>query len=85
MPYFYTEAEIDVDVHEFLDSCSNREIVDLIKELKDRRYLDTIGADAENRSLSQIFHEDALLKLQNSFYQLSNEEIETIQNIAKKY
>ena len=34
MPTFYQEAEIDVDVDEFLDCCSRREKEQLIKALK---------------------------------------------------
>jgi hypothetical protein len=88
MPYFYSEAELDIDVDEFVDSCSNLEIKELILKLKKRGYLDSsngIVTDTEDRNLGQIFYDQALSKLQNSYYQLSNEDIETIAAIAKKY
>lgn len=84
MPYFYSEAEVDIDVDEFVFACNPREIEKLIKVLKDENHLDNFTTN-DAVSLQQEAFNESLKKLKKSYFQLSNEDIETIQNIAKKH
>jgi hypothetical protein len=85
MPYFYSETEVEVTIDEFVESCKPRDIDELIQTLQEAGYLNNIAGKTGDKTALQLTFEEALLKLQNTYYQLSNEEIETIQNIAKKY
>jgi len=86
MPYFYTEAEVDVDIDEFLTTCNKREIEELIDALEEDGYLtgykrpSTVGG-----SLIEDEFQDIINKLKDSYLQMEVEDVETLKNIAKKY
>ena len=84
MPYINLDCNIDIDY--LLSACTSREIKYIIKALREDGHLNDCEEEADKRkSLDQTFFEEALVKLKNYYYQLSDEELQTIQNIAKKF
>jgi hypothetical protein len=75
------EVEVDVDVEEFLDECSEREIKYLLKWLKDNDY----GLYHSHKNLTA--GDELLLRdIQNmysNFMRLTEEQIQSINLIAK--
>ncbi len=85
MPYFSTDAEIDIDVDEFISACSTREIKELIKTLKEDGYINShTGADIKPTSvMEEKFINDAN-KLMYNYHRLTQSEIDIIQSISKR-
>lgn len=83
MAYIYTEVEVDIDVDDFLDSCSRREKEQIIKKLKEGDLWE--DTESENLSLMEIEWSETLTKLANARLRLTNEEEEIIKKIANKY
>ena len=89
MPYFDFSVEENIDVDEFLSSCSSSEIEELIKALVDDGYIHKSAAKKEsqstNVSIGESIFQEALDKLYNKLNVLSSEEEEMILNIAKRF
>ena len=81
MAYIYTEVDVDVD--DFLDSCSRREKEELIKALKQGDLWEETGS--ENMSLMEMEWNETLNKLAAARLQLTNEEEEIIKKIANRF
>jgi len=84
MPEFYTseyvDIELDIDVDEFFDKMDNsekREMFDLLIE-------DGFGIDKAPSHTNWGFTE-AINKLNNNYYQLTNEEEALIIKLAKRF
>ena len=90
MPTFYQEAEVDVDVSDFVSECSTSELKELIEILIDDGHLKKVGSEILKTGESPTgFNEqefnDAISKIQDSYIQMDLEDIETIKRISKKY
>jgi len=87
MPYFETYAEVQVEVDEFLSSCNEREIKEVIDKLKEGGHLSNINVPIpENEQLiSDRNWNQTCQKLSEIRLQMSMEDIEVIENILKKY
>jgi len=89
MPYI--NNELDVDVDDFLDECDSYEIGEVIDWLKDEGHIDNDDEeddddfDEEPKSLLQQLFEEDLTKIKRVYLQISKEDFETINRIAKKY
>lgn len=83
MAYIYAEVEVDIDVDDFVDSCSRREKEELIKKLKQGDLWEEIAS--ENLTLMEIEWNETLTKLANARLQLTNEEEEIIKKIANRF
>jgi hypothetical protein len=83
MAYIFTEVEVDIDVDDFLESCSRREKEDLVKRLKELNLWEETAS--ENLSIMDLEWKETLAKLANARLQLTNEEEEIIKKIANKY
>jgi hypothetical protein len=83
MAYIYTEVEVDIDVDDFVDSCSRREKKQLVKKLKEGDLWE--DTTSENLSLMELEWKETLTKLSNARLRLSNEEEAFIKKIANKY
>lgn len=90
MPYFQTDAEIEVDVDDFISSCSQSEIAGLIDCLIDEGYLpqsfraSTNPKINPNGTLASNEFDESVSKLFGNFWRLSNEDAEIINKIADK-
>ena len=87
MPYFETYAEVQVEVDEFLSSCNEREIREVIDKLKEDGHLSNINVPIpENEQLiSDKNWNQSCQKLSEIRLQMTMEDIEIIENILKKY
>ena len=83
MPTFYAE-DLDIDVDEFLDACSDKEINQIIEWLREEEYISNYSI-VETDSINDSTFNDAVIKIQNHRISLSREEEEFILNIAKRF
>ena len=81
MAYIYTKVDIDVD--DFLDSCSRKEKEQLVNKLKEGDLWEDIKSD--KLSLMELEWNETLTKLSNARLRLTNEEEAIIKKIAIKY
>lgn len=83
--------EVNIDPCEYIDACSEREIQKLISELDDRGYLEQDEETEKFCDLNSLgsFDQNELIEdmcaINDNFYQLSPQDIETIKNIAKRF
>lgn len=87
MPRFYqeVEAEIDINVDEFVSECSPKEIKILIDTLRDDGYLTSTNIVPDNVSFMQEKHVYYCGKLADFYLQMSSEDMEIVEKLAKKY
>ena len=88
MASIYTTVDIDVDIEidEFVDSCSDRDIKKLLKYLSDTGHLSKFGVPDESKMTSQ--EEEfvgQLSTLSSKYIQMTVEEIQFIETLYKKY
>jgi hypothetical protein len=83
MAYIYTEVEVDINVEDFLDSCSRREQEKLIKKLKEGDLWEHTMSGKQN--LIELEWSDILTKLSNYRLHLTIEEEEIIKKIANRF
>jgi hypothetical protein len=84
MPEFTTEATIEIDVEEFVNSCSDADITDLIDVLIEQGCISQSNR-VDNLLPSEEMWHDTVEKLKLIYLSLSNKEIEIIENIANRY
>jgi len=92
MPTFYVD-EIDIEPYEFISSCSDSEIRDLIIELINEEHLpesvlNQLKTDKDGKRNQSILEEEFLEKmdkLSKRFHSISREDEETLETIFKKY
>ena len=83
MPAFYTE-DLDIEVDDFLDDCSSREIKEVIEWLKESDYLPQSMATSEDQqSFQDEDFDGALMNLVGKRFKLNTEDEQTIMNISK--
>lgn len=92
MPRFYqdVEAEVDIEIDEFLTKCSSSEIRELVKALTEDGWLKKEGGRIvkdmeEGMSLNEHFFNESISRLRSSYLQMSQEDIDILSNMAKKY
>jgi hypothetical protein len=80
MPY------IDIDIEDIYSDLSDREKTNLVEWLKEDGFLTNRDTeyDSPPSPLQQLFVED-LEKIRNSYFQISKNDFDMINNIAKKY
>jgi hypothetical protein len=86
MPTFYkdVEAEVDVDIEEFVDECSDREIQILIRYMVEEGKLTGYGP-SQNLSVNETIWYETIEKIRSNRLTLTDEEIDIIENIAKRF
>ena len=88
MASIYTTVDIDVDIEidEFVDSCSSRDIENLLKYLSNQGYLAKFGVPDESKMTSQEERFiERLSSLSNKYHQMSMDDIDTLENLFNKY
>jgi hypothetical protein len=83
MPQFYVDP-LDIDVDEFLSSCDEDEIKEIITFLKEDGWISGSNVQDKLGVLEKEFSEK-LDKLKNSYYRIANEELDILDNLVKKY
>ena len=89
MPYI----DIDIEIYEFVRSCSKNEIKELIEELIDNDHLPEdvlnkkgdVKKEMSRKTGSEIDFAQKLDKLKEKYFSLSQEEELFLQNIFNKY
>ena len=90
MPRFYqeVEAEVDIDVEDFVYECSDRDIEKLIKCLVEEGRLPktlTTYSQSQNLSVNDVLWFETISKIQGNRLAMTDEEIEIIEKIAKRF
>ena len=88
MATIYTTVDVDVDIEidEFVDSCSEKDLHMLIRYLQEAGYLDKSNIRDESKMTSnEIEFRDKMSLLSDKFYQMTIEEAELIENLYNKY
>jgi len=83
MPSFNPD-DLDIYVEDFVDSCSKREIRELIDYLRDEGHLDGVVATS-NICATEYEYIKAISKLRDKWNRLSQEEEQTILKIANRF
>lgn len=83
MPTFQNDAEIDVD--EFIEACSPREIKRLIKILVEYGHINEENLDLSKISINEMEFRENLSYLSEKFHILTLEEEELIRKISKRF
>lgn len=89
MPY----VDIDIEIYEFVRSCTKREIQELIEELIENDHLpkDVINKKGDvkkemsRKTNSELVFAEKLDKLKEKYFSLSQEEELSLNNIFNKY
>lgn len=81
-------AYFDVDIDDFLSSCSSWEIKSLVKALIEDGHISSKQVEEESENYRASFveqeHIDACKKIMNSYHRLSNEDTDLIKKISEK-
>ena len=90
MPYIYTTVDVDVDIgiDEFLESCNEREIKELIKALVEDGHLKpsvSTYQDTSKMTANEIEFHDKMDVLATKYYSMSNEDTEILGKLYEKY
>lgn len=90
MPRFYqeVEADIDIDAEDFIYECSDRDIEKIIQLLiEEGRLPKTLEkhSKSQNLTLNDKMWYETTEKLRSNRLSLTNEEIEYIENISKRF
>lgn len=81
---------VDIDIDEFLWSCSKYDIKELIKALVEDGHLpENVSTNNEEKNSkktsNEIDFEDKLDQLKGKYFSISQEDEETLSSIFKKY
>ena len=76
--------DVDVDVHDFFESCDETEINDLVEALIDNGDIKPTDR-LEKLNASESFYEEALDKLHGKWNRLSKEEEQIIILLSNKF
>jgi hypothetical protein len=88
MATIYTTVDVDVDIEidEFVDSCSERDLQMLIRYLQEEGYLGKFNIKDESKMTgNEIEFRDKMSLLSDKFYQMTIEELEFIETLYNKY
>jgi hypothetical protein len=84
MPTFFTE-ELDIDVDEFLESCSTKEIKEVVDWLEEDGQLEHGFNITGRESINERIFLESLFKIKDNWMGLSKEEEDIILNISKRF
>lgn len=91
MPYFTTEAEIDIDPSEFVDSCTNSERKRLVEILEEDGYIEpsqtnkSAGTGVRKPNFNDLTFWNSLDHLAKCRDLLTIDEENFINNLASKF
>ena len=89
MPQFseHVDVDIDVDVDDFLSECDRDEIKEVIEWLRDSEYItndDLLDDDSPKSAMEELFAEE-VAKIRKAYFSMSREDMDIINQRAKKY
>lgn len=77
--------DIDIDVDEFISSCDDGDIKEMIDILSDLGYLHDVRRVDDNVGYMEKVFQDNLDKLKDVFYRMGEDEIGLVEALVKKY
>lgn len=83
MPRFNIDDSIDIDVDEFFSQMSHRDCIEMFRLLDEEGFTKHDLQDA--RGIAHWEFVDAISKLGDAYHRLSNDEIEQIINLSKRF
>ena len=83
MSDFYVD-DLDISPSEFVEACSKREIERLLEILIEEEYIDDKQILKSGKTPNDDIYIEALIKLSESRFRLTNEEEEIIKKIASR-
>lgn len=78
------DVDVEIDVEDFLNGCTDREVKMILKWMKDMDYLNR-DTDISRQTSNEILFINKLEKIRKSYLSLSVEDVDTINEISKKY
>ena len=84
MARVYIDTDVDIDVDDFLEECSEREIEEVIKWLNYNDYLSHSSINERSKNLMDLEWDKAIDKLHSNRIQLTPSEEEFIKTIANR-
>lgn len=86
MPYFNYDGDIEVSIDDFLSTCDDSDINDIVDALVEDGYIKPSQIIHEpNMSAPEQLFEEALDKLHGKWNQLSKSEEDIIMALAKRF
>jgi hypothetical protein len=83
--YVETDVDVDINVDEFIDHCSDKDIDEIIKILSKKGRINKLFTTSKVQLYTEQAWVETLNKLITNRLSLTNEEIETIENISKRF
>lgn len=84
--YSTVDIDVDIEIDEFVESCSDREIQILLNYLSEQGYLNKFDAPEGKKITAQEEQfVGQLTTLSRKYHQMNIEEIELIENLYNKY
>jgi hypothetical protein len=85
--YVETEVDLEIEIDEFIDHCSSKDIKEIIDVLIKDGHLpkNIIHTDDTKTTYSEKMWCETLEKLRLNRFLLTNEEIETIEKMANRF
>ena len=83
--YVETDVDVDIDVDEFIDQCSDEDIDEIIKILSEHSRITKLFTTSKHSLYTEQVWDETLNKLLINRLSLTNEEIEIIENISKRF
>ena len=83
--YVDTEVDVEIDVIEFIDSCSEKEMNELINYLTKEGYVNGLVKDESKMTSGEIDFNNQMSLLSDKYYQMTNEETALIETLYNKY
>jgi hypothetical protein len=85
MPTVYIQDYLDVEIDEFVSSCSRMEIKELIEVLvNDGHIIEPSKPTSKLGREEEIFHE-SIDKFKQKYYTISTEDLSVLEEMFKKY
>jgi hypothetical protein len=84
--YTYVDIDVNIEIDEFVDSCSDREIQLLINYLGEMGHLGNHKVkDDSKMTANEIEFTEKMSLLSDRYYQMSSEDTELLETIYNKY
>jgi hypothetical protein len=83
--YVETDVDVDIDVDEFIENCSDEDIDEILKILIEQGRMTKLFTSSKHSLYTEEVWLETLNKLIINRLSLTNEEIETIENISKRF
>lgn len=78
------DVDVDIEVDDFLEACSDEDIQGIIDYLIDNDYLEA-PQDKSKKTLTEYYWDITVSKLTENRLLLTDEELEFIEKIAKRF